>query len=131
MARSQIQLRPFWFKPGQSGNPLGSVAPQRGLSKAIRSLTNQGRELLELLLGYVRDPSVSHVVRLKACEVLLNYGFGPPREMVDGDEESKVDLSKLTPDQMAVLGELKSIATRENVIDIQPSTPNNPVEKTP
>ncbi len=74
------------FKPGQSGNPGGRPAGYNGLAKQIRAATNNGKELLDLLLDIARGqiPGGSTAKeKMVAAQILLNRGWGKAPETVE------------------------------------------------
>lgn len=104
------------FKPGQSGNPKGR--PKGLLHAQLRQYlgerTENGKEILDTALSIMRDTSVDAVDRLRAIEFLAIRTWGKPIEMPDDKEhagnrgltvnvnvENKIDLSKLTDDELA------------------------------
>lgn len=90
------------WKPGQTGNPGGRP---KGLAGYIRDQTMDGRELADFLISVMRGefPPLSFrgSERLKACEMLLNRGFGQ-QPLIEGDPNIKpvLDLAKLTPQEL-------------------------------
>ncbi len=67
--------------PGQSGNPGGRP---RGLAALVREQTNDGKELVDLMLSILRGELVidgnepTHRERMAAAEWLADRGFGKP-----------------------------------------------------
>jgi hypothetical protein len=104
---------PWWkarglqpWRPGQSGNPLGTGAPLRSLAAEIRRQTGYGRELAGLYLAIMRGepikcpgkpkkrgkdeprfkelwvrPTLEH--RMQAAEWLANRGWGKAKETIE------------------------------------------------
>ena len=94
------------FLPGQSGNPGGRP---RGLAALVRAQTNDGKELVNLMLRVLRGtlavngkkPSISD--RMKAAEWLADRGWGKAVEMeidLTPDDERR-ELAKAIAREMA------------------------------
>lgn len=99
-------LAPYQWKPGDpSPNPSGRP---RSLAGLIRKETDNGKELLEILLSCARGQSedvAKWSERLKAIEMLLDRG-GWPRvsvEMAEGAGKPIIDLSTLTPEEISAI----------------------------
>ena len=89
------------WKPGcPSPNPGGRP---KGLATYIREQSLDGRELADFLLNVVRTGGRFSKMadRIKACEILLNRGFGL-QPVIDGDKTLKpiLDTSKLTQEEL-------------------------------
>lgn len=63
------------FRPGTSGNPGGR---RPSLAALIRSRTRDGASLVSFLHGVVRDEKAVVRDRIRACEMLLTFGFSKP-----------------------------------------------------
>lgn len=61
------------FTPGHSGNPGGR---HKGLAAYIRERTAEGTELVDFVLGLMRNRRQDPGIRLKAAEWLAERGFG-------------------------------------------------------
>lgn len=91
------QLTPW--KPGQSGNPGGRP---KGLAAYIREHTLDGRDLADFLIRVLAGAQgFKGADRIKACEILLNRGFGI-QPVIDGDNNLKpvLDTAKLTQEEI-------------------------------
>jgi hypothetical protein len=74
------------FKPGVSGNPGGRPV---GLSQLIRSKTDDGNELVEMMLQVFRGELGEDVrARVQAASWLSDRAFGRPRPMSEMPPES-------------------------------------------
>jgi hypothetical protein len=82
------QLKPYHFKPGQTGNPRGINDNER--VEVQRLARGFGREALERLVEIMRTGRESN--QILAAEALLNRGFGKPAQAVEvtGDIRSFV-----------------------------------------
>ena len=90
----QKKRPPHLWKKGQSGNPSGRIAFPHELRLAFQEYTQQALDTLVKALD-AENP----YVQIKAAEVILNRGWGPPQPMEHTEEESKgemlADFSKL------------------------------------
>jgi hypothetical protein len=59
-------IKPWMWKPGQSGNPAGSKPKPRPSFDAVRRLEELGVDPLEEVITLARDASLPKVARLKA-----------------------------------------------------------------
>ncbi len=100
-ARSLGNLRPW--QPGQSGNPLGKAGV---FAKRVRRATHQGSDLLNFLLGVVRDEKAPLRHRLQAAGMLLERGFG---RVPAGDDLPGLNVRNLTVNQL----NLQALTTEE------------------
>jgi hypothetical protein len=94
-------LEPYhWKAGGPSPNPGGRP---KGLAAYIRENSLDGRELADFLLEVVRGSKQGFKGgdRIKACEMLLNRGFGA-QPVIDGEASLKpiLDTSKLTQEEL-------------------------------
>ena len=71
------------FPAGQSGNPGGRPPGAAGLAAQIREQTNNGQEILNLMLEVMRDTIRSIDRRLEAATWLTDRGFGKPAQTVE------------------------------------------------
>ena len=63
------------FLAGQSGNPGGRPV---GFREQIKESTSEGKELVEVVLGVLRDQTASNRERMEAAIWLADRGFGKP-----------------------------------------------------
>ena len=105
MAELKAQYRGLIpFKPGQSGNPQGGSKVLREFKGHIRKLSSNGKELIEFLFEQMRDEGCHPAIRNRACEILIRYGFGEPKEIPEQQEaQQKLDLSRFTPEDWALV----------------------------
>ena len=71
----QIRDKTGRFLSGQSGNPGGRPL---GFREQIKESTTEGRELVEVVLGVLRDENASNRERMEAATWLADRGFGKP-----------------------------------------------------
>ena len=68
------------FLAGQSGNPGGRPV---GFREQIKESTSEGKELVEVVLGVLRDQNASNRERMDAATWLADRGFGKPAPVRD------------------------------------------------
>src|SRR5262250_3423512 len=72
-------LKPYWFKPGQSGNPGGKdTGPKRKLAELREQFLNLVPQAQERLLELVA--SQDETIALQAAQFVFLYAFGKPQE---------------------------------------------------
>ena len=96
--QNSSNLRPF--KAGQSGNGLGLSVIARKWGAEIRKRTMYGQEMMDYLLGNLRDPKCNEMIRFKSAEMLIKYGVGEPSP--DGTAGA-YDFSKLSEADRATM----------------------------
>lgn len=90
------RLKKYQFKKGQSGNPLGM--PKRSYTKEdIESLTRRKGRLIINRVFWIAFHS-SPLVSLRACEVLLERGWGKPVETVNLGGEGVQRIILISPE---------------------------------
>ena len=75
------------FKPGQSGNPGGR---RKGLTGRIKEATDDGKDLVDFVVGVFHDDKEPTKVRLEAASWLADRGFGRPALQVELAQEAPV-----------------------------------------
>ena len=70
------------FLKGTSGNPGGRPL---GFREQIKESTADGNELVEVVLGVLRDQTASNRERMEAATWLADRGFGKPAPVRDDD----------------------------------------------
>ena len=70
------------FLAGQSGNPSGRPKAFRAY---IKESTAEGNELVEVVLGVLRDQNASNKERMDAATWLADRGSGKPAPVRDDD----------------------------------------------
>src|SRR5437764_14969932 len=78
-------LKPFQWRPGESGNSAGKPKKPRRSFDAVRRLEALGVDPLEEVVMLVRDPAVPKATRLKAWMVLLDYSYPRLAPVVPGE----------------------------------------------
>jgi uncharacterized protein DUF5681 len=81
------ELKPFQWKPGQSGNPAGKPKNSRRSFDAVRRLEELGVDPLEEVIALARDPTVLKATRLKAWMALMDYAYSILRGAIQLDGE--------------------------------------------
>lgn len=110
------------FKKGQSGNPGGRSAAQRGanaeLSRYIGEKTNNGIALVDKLLASIEEPAHTPSAQARRDSniqfLIERYAGKAPQEVIASVEaitSGPVDLSAMTDDDLAQI-ELKLAAAR-------------------
>jgi hypothetical protein len=69
------RIRPWMFKPGESGNPSGRKPKPRRSFDAVRRLEALGVDPLEEVVTLARDPALPKPLRLKAWLTLCEYAY--------------------------------------------------------
>jgi len=119
----QKKRPPHLWKKGQSGNPSGLIK----FSKELRSdFQSWSPEALERLVQLMR--SKKEIIALKACEVILSRGYGPPSIPLEDDlkqtGEMLADFSRLSNEeweQFKVLNHKVLVKNDENEKVVEPS----------
>jgi len=89
------------FAPGQTANPSG-LSGRPSIGPLIRELTDNGAELVRILLAIARDDSTGRKLRIDAADKLLAYGFGRPAQAIElsGELTDTSALAGFTPEEM-------------------------------
>jgi hypothetical protein len=94
------------FVKGQSGNPGGRPSEARAQLQALLDKhfpANKRKRLIELL---VEDATSDEYERRKeARPLLLAYTFGKPTERQEIEHSGKIDVSKLSDDELRAITE--------------------------
>lgn len=69
------RIRPWMFRPGESGNPSGRKPKPRRSLNAVQRLEALGIDPLEEVIALAQDPALPKVARLKAWLDLMNYCY--------------------------------------------------------
>ncbi len=72
---TQVDSRPWLFKPGQSGNPAGR--PRKGQSAQEKLVAHVNRDADEILAGIVREARKGNT---RAFIALWDRAFGVPKQ---------------------------------------------------
>src|SRR3990167_7578106 len=90
------------IKPGEVRNPNGFNQIHTMMRK-VRERTKNGEEILDVIYSIMKE-SNSEVVRLKAAEMLRDWGFGKPKEIKDtGEAPSILNIANLSPEKFDIL----------------------------
>ena len=68
-------LKPFQWRPGESGNPAGRPKKPRRSFDAPRRLEALGVDPLQEAITLAQDPALPKPIRLKAWLALLDYSY--------------------------------------------------------
>jgi hypothetical protein len=71
--RRVAALKPFMWKPGETGNAGGRLSH---LARRVRQATRDGRDLVAFLVKVMNNPKERTRDRLHAAELLLSRGWG-------------------------------------------------------
>ena len=77
------------FGKGNSGNPGGK---RRDFSREVRRQTKDGKELLKVVLGVLRDTEATGSERLAAASWLADRGWGKPAQTLEHSGPEGQDL---------------------------------------
>jgi hypothetical protein len=68
-------IKPWMWKPGQSGNPAGKLKKPRRSFDAVRRLETLGVDPLAGVIALAQDPALPKTTRLKAWLALMDYAY--------------------------------------------------------
>lgn len=74
------RLKPYQFKPGQSGNPGGKP---KGMGKFRELCRSYMEEAVEAIVELARKKKTPPSIKLAAWQYLLDQGWGKPRQAVE------------------------------------------------
>lgn len=80
------------YKPGQSGNPSGRPKEVGEVRELARQHTV---EAVTTLAEIMRNPKQPAAARARACETLLDRGYGRAEQAITGDLKLEVIIRKL------------------------------------
>jgi hypothetical protein len=115
------RLKPFQFRPGQSGCPGGGAGE---FARRVRAAVRDGRDLIDFLVAVMRDERERTRDRLAAAAELANRGWGRPPAFVavqryeqqrERPARSFPNLERMSIDQVRTLLHLLKIARGESV----------------
>ena len=70
----------YLWRKGQSGNPTGRSKHEREVNELARSY---GKQAIQRLADIMLNAESHPIAVIRAAEVLLNRGFGKPKESVE------------------------------------------------
>jgi hypothetical protein len=107
------RVRPWMFKPGQSGNPAGRKPNPRRSFNAVQRLEALGVDPLAEVVTLAQDPALPKTTRLKAWMALLDYSY-PKLAPVVPNETVSATLEELQRSwDTATLEEFKQAFSKE------------------
>lgn len=80
------------FKPGQSGNPAGRPREYGHVRKLARENTD---ESINTLVAIMRDEDQPAAARVRACEAILDRGWGRPTQPISGEDGGPIETRNL------------------------------------
>jgi hypothetical protein len=106
-------LKPWMWRPGESGNPTGSKPKPRRSFDTVRRLEALGVDPLEEVIALARDLTVPKATRLKAWMALMDYSY-PKLAPVVPSENVSATLEELQRSwDTATLEEFKQAFSKE------------------
>lgn len=115
------------FRPGQSGNPGGRP---KGLAARVRTATSEGADIVEFMVGVLRNGKASNKDRIEAAKWLADRGFGRAVETtvtVQGSGETSGALADLADAQLEHLARtLKPADLATPLATVLPFSPSKP-----
>jgi hypothetical protein len=81
-------LKPWLWKPGQSGNPVGKQKKPRRSFDAVRRLEALGVDPLAEVVALAQDPALPKTTRLKAWMALMDYAYPKLAPVVPNEKVS-------------------------------------------
>ena len=68
-------LKPWLWRPGESGNPSGRKPKPRRSFNAVQRLEALGVDPLEEVITLAQDPALPKATQLKAWMALMDYAY--------------------------------------------------------
>jgi hypothetical protein len=87
-------LKPWMWKPGESGNPTGKQKKPRRSFDALRRLEALGVDPLSEAIALAQDPALPKVARLKAWLTLMDFCY-PKLSPIASHENMSARLEEL------------------------------------
>jgi hypothetical protein len=88
------RIRPWMFKPGESGNPSGRKPKPRRSFNAVQRLEALGVDPLQEVVALAQDPALPKPLRLKAWLTLCKYAY-PKLSPIASHENMSARLEEL------------------------------------
>jgi hypothetical protein len=88
------RIRPWMFKPGESGNPSGRKPKPRRSFNAVQRLEALGVDPLEEAITLAQDPALPKPLRLKAWLTLMDFCY-PKLSPIASHENMSARLEEL------------------------------------
>ena len=103
MKKKAVTGRPF--PKGTSGNPRGRPPGGQSLAERVRAkVGDDGAALVDMLYAVTVSDDEPTRTRIEAAKLLLDRGFGRPRETVEViNEPEPMDLSKVSTETLRQL----------------------------
>ena len=105
-----------WTK-GQSGNPRGRPKSGNAIADLARSQVEKHRLIDKLGAVGARTNEYADVAvdqQLRAIQLLLSYGYGPPRAEIEGSEGLKIQVIYAETNHIAITGAASGAASGDS-----------------